>query len=223
MVNKYHILIIESPRQVFIHESKAVELLTEILHPLTAKSFRIPLELQPIEELHDIMLNTDYLLLLCGESQIMGFLSAQGYKSEGMLYIYGIAIDQEKQSKGIGRLLLESCIKFSQLPYIAAHTQNPAIYRLMSGICTQVYPSPFLKQEDIPANITKLGVTLSKKRRDPFNSLTFIARDIYAQRPIYSKFPEISDQRVNQWFKNSLSVSAEGSPHGFLFIGLVRK
>lgn len=83
------------------------------------------------------------LIYILENERTIAFAVYEKIISLSIIYIHGIFVKKEKQSMGIGKLLMEEILKNDIAIYIVAKTRNPRIYEIISKYSSKnrIYPN----------------------------------------------------------------------------------
>lgn len=83
------------------------------------------------------------LIYILENERTIAFAVYEKIISLSIIYIHGIFVKKEKQSMGIGKLLMEGILKNNRAIYIVAKTRNPRIYEIISKYSSKnrIYPN----------------------------------------------------------------------------------
>lgn len=207
------ILLIEDTKTVFCRDE--VVPVIEAVRIIAADGFGVEVESQSTEGIKDHLINVSACAFIC-INEIMGFASVKVFEELNILFLHGIAMRTDCQSKGLGKMLLQEIIKFYPKSMIAFTTQNPVMYDVLSGLCGKVYPSP--QNPYVPDHLQKIGNSLMAGRIGKFDERIFVSRELY-QKCLYTKIPQSRNYEVDQWFMHTLNMDSRITRDGFLFIG----
>jgi hypothetical protein len=150
----------------------------------------------------------------------VGFVSMRHFNVEGgVLYVSGMAVRENYQSKGVGqRLALQGLHSYRQsgdkIRYIAGRTQNPAVARSRSKYCPVVFPitqEPDRRAYRVAQILhDELGMTSGVERK------TLVSREVYS-RPLSTRRIVSGDHQIDGFFERNVgprdAVFIIGVPH----------
>lgn len=208
------IILIENPKNVF-SSNESVSIVEQIRN-VAANGFGVDPESQSIQGIRDHIVDVDALSVCYINENILGFGSVKFRKDLDMVFLHGIVVLMSQQGKGIGSMILEPILRFRKYKRIAFTTQNPAMYGLAIKLCSTVYPS--LVNRDIPINIMEIARAMMEKRKGIFCDRTFVSKNLFS-KCLYNQIPVVKDPKINNWFRESLSIKNGISRDGMLVLG----
>src|SRR3989338_8223295 len=185
------------------------------LREIAADSFGVEIEDKSLEGIRDHVIHVDVCALGYINKVLIGFASVRILHELDILFVHGIAVLMDEQTKGAGSKLLKALIEHYTKNRLAFTTQNPVMYDVIKKFCRDVYPS--LEQKG-PEKIQGIGCKLMEGRRGVFNPRTFVSQNLYSCC-LYDSIPLSKKQFVNEWFDRVLRIQNRITSDGILLIG----
>lgn len=130
------------------------------------------------------------------EEQLVGFAMYEEYPGS-LLYLNGIVLRHEAQSRAIGTTMLHEAIEATNAKRLFAVTRNPAILRMFETVCNLVQPTAkcphgsIVSEAEVARLATKIGL--------PQDNLPY-HRDRYP-RDLYDRIPTHRNPVVQEQFE----------------------
>lgn len=148
------------------------------------------------EDIYNHLVKPESTSVFISDNKIIGMASTSIVNVFGIptTYLEGIAINQEHQKKGLGKMFLEDV----DTPFIAGRTQNPNAYKCIKNACSSIVPMVYRNSQ---------RETL-KLRRDEFARIMDfkiddlgVIRGCYG-KSLYSEIPKSSDSSLFDYTLN---------------------
>jgi len=188
---------------------------------ITTDGFGINLKDMSLAEIREHIIDVDVCALGYVNNELAGFASARLLHELDILFLYGIVILADVQTKGAGSKLLSNLIGRYNKCRIAFTTQNPVMYDLLAKFCQNIIPS-LERSSEVPEWAHEIGYKLMEDREGVFDSNTFITQNLYTKCR-YKQIPRSKDPLVNRWFDESLEIRDGLTLNGVLMIGEVKE
>ena len=208
-----NMIFVEDTRDI-LNQDESIPVI-EAARVIAADGFGVDVQLKSLEGIRDHLINVSACAFVC-LGELMGFASVKIFDELDVLYLHGIAMRTDCQSKGLGKRLLQEIINLYPKSKITFTTQNPVMYDVLNSLCCKVYPSP--QNHIVPTYLQELGAELMAGRRGKFSKETFVSEGLY-QKCLYDKIPQSKNSSVDQWFQHALCMENRKSKDGLLFIG----
>lgn len=155
------------------------------------------------DDANNHILNVDFLHLIHAQSRIIGFASYDRFEFSKMkvLYLSGIVIRKDNQTRGIATLSLSSAINLIHPDILTMRTQNPIIYHLASLFAKEIYPNCDAVAGPSYELCNLIGEHVAVDRLGMRN----YQKDLFFEQGTYGtslndKLPNIEDKNTNDLF-----------------------